>query len=325
MVKLSQTELLQEGFLDAVRAAGRGVANAAAYAKRIDTEGFGVLKDPLKKFITNNPVLFLKEELKKDPKIQFVKLVKSSLRPVTTQSASLSSSSYKNVTLITFLANVYNDETGQYEPYTESQERVKVLELTMSYNYGTSATSPNTTRTNNAPVTNPNTTSQQPVSGNGGPNTLLLAEVFRVDKGSQQSDPGFILGGIYDARTGRKISAGEDTNRVKNFDQELIQFKQRRLRGASLDVGHMITFLQSIGISNNAPKAFGIPNVTDLATLIQNITSKVAPDTLTDDEVNNIKAILVQRLLVESVRSKQVCNRAYNTSQKVLLEQLKNL
>ena len=64
MEKLSQTELLQEGFLDAVRAAGRGVAKVANVVNKIDSEGFGALKEPINRFLNSDPKQFTLRELK---------------------------------------------------------------------------------------------------------------------------------------------------------------------------------------------------------------------------------------------------------------------
>jgi hypothetical protein len=75
MDKLSQKEMLEEGFLDAVRTAGRiasapikkigrGIAKTAEVANKLDREGFGILKDPLNRFINSDPKQFVEKELK---------------------------------------------------------------------------------------------------------------------------------------------------------------------------------------------------------------------------------------------------------------------
>ena len=73
MEKFSQKELLEEGFLDTIRIAGqlakktgRGVAAAAEYANRLDREGFGVLKDPLSRFINSDPKAAFFELMKRN-------------------------------------------------------------------------------------------------------------------------------------------------------------------------------------------------------------------------------------------------------------------
>ena len=77
MEKFSQKELLQEGFLDAMRKAGsivnstvkkvgRGIASTAAAANKLDREGFNVLKDPFKRFLNSDPKAAFWELMKKN-------------------------------------------------------------------------------------------------------------------------------------------------------------------------------------------------------------------------------------------------------------------
>ena len=151
MRKLTQLELLEEGFLDAVRRAG-GIARAAVKgaAKGIyamDPGGFDTIAAPfktiaapitgaLKQIKQDDPVSFLKDELKTYRSMELVKVVsqktqnadtstfKSSNRTSSTQIKNLLGIS-KNVTIITFWGTTYRTGTErQYKAYGEASELI---------------------------------------------------------------------------------------------------------------------------------------------------------------------------------------------------------
>lgn len=151
MSKLSQRDLLQEGFLDSMRRAG-GIARAAVkgavkgiYA--MDPSGFDTIAAPfktiaapiagaLKQIKTDDPVSFLKEELKAYRSMELVKVVSQKTqnanmpipdknlpgRKISTPIKNLMGIS-KTVTIINFWGTTYRTGTErQYKAYGESNE-----------------------------------------------------------------------------------------------------------------------------------------------------------------------------------------------------------
>ena len=69
MDKFSQFNLLEEGFLDAIRLAGKAARGVVRTANAIDTQGFKAIKTPINKFIDSkskitDPKKFVEQELK---------------------------------------------------------------------------------------------------------------------------------------------------------------------------------------------------------------------------------------------------------------------
>lgn len=69
MEKFSQFNLLEEGFLDAIRLAGKAARGVVRTANAIDTQGFKAIKTPINKFIDSkskitDPKKFVQQELK---------------------------------------------------------------------------------------------------------------------------------------------------------------------------------------------------------------------------------------------------------------------
>lgn len=156
MEKLSQTELLQDGFLDNIRAAGvragaaavsagskaataaksagsaikkigRGVANVADYANKLDREGFGVLKDPLKRFINSDPKAAFKQLMEKNYSRTFdIKTVQitnvaadqNAATPSLSGAPGTAASNVSGRTIITFIARQLITTGGSNAPAT---------------------------------------------------------------------------------------------------------------------------------------------------------------------------------------------------------------
>ena len=142
MRKITQLELLEEGFLDLMRRAG-GIARAAVKgaAKGIyamDPSGFDTIAAPfktiaapitgaLKQIKQDDPVSFLKEELKTNRSIELIKVVSQK-----TQNANTSKyknkiknllGSSKTVTIINFWGTTYRSGTERrYQTYGEANE-----------------------------------------------------------------------------------------------------------------------------------------------------------------------------------------------------------
>ena len=120
MAKLSQKELLEEGFSDKIRgiakAAAAGVKQAAQQGVNLDTGK--LVKGMTKSYKGEQPIAVLKKELANDPSIEIVKINK---KGITKQQAS-GKKGYlgrivgpKTVTLIPFQGVLYDRGTREYE------------------------------------------------------------------------------------------------------------------------------------------------------------------------------------------------------------------
>jgi|10_taG_2_1085330.scaffolds.fasta_scaffold01223_6 hypothetical protein len=120
MAKLSQKELLEEGFSDKIRgiakAAAAGVKQAAQQGINLDTGK--LVKGMTKSYKGEQPIAVLKKELANDPSIEIVKINK---KGITKQQAS-GKKGYlgrivgpKTVTLIPFQGVLYDKGTREYE------------------------------------------------------------------------------------------------------------------------------------------------------------------------------------------------------------------
>mgnify|MGYP003150487847 CR=1 FL=1 len=120
MAKLSQKELLEEGFSDKIRgiakAAAAGVKQAAQQGVNLDTGK--LVKGMTKSYKGEQPIAVLKKELANDPSIEIVKINK---KGITKQQAS-GKKGYlgrivgpKTVTLIPFQGVLYDKGTREYE------------------------------------------------------------------------------------------------------------------------------------------------------------------------------------------------------------------
>jgi hypothetical protein len=260
MVKLSQTELLQEGFLDAVRAAGRGVANAAAYAKRIDTEGFGVLKSPINRFLNSDPKQFVSQELK--------------------------TSYYK-----TF--NTKSIKIIEVKKDTTPQQNVQYLPRV-------------NTRTNRFIVSF--SAERFIPSGGTSPSEIYYAHVLKGgEKNELSMDVRDEDGNQIQGEKSKKAEKPTFTNIIKNY----------QTKGTPITVAILSTIItKNLGISEREFAKKLLPGATDMDEVILGVTNKNnVTDILNQADIDSVANVLRTRSLVEKV----------NISQKVLLEQLKNL
>jgi len=363
MEKLSQTELLQEGFLDSVRRAG-GLARAVVkgVAKgiyKMDPSGFDTIAAPFKTVASpvvgayqqmklDDPVMFLKQELSANRNIELVKVASQKTQnaniPIPgkkiSNAANRANTGIKNiigisktVTIINFWGTTYRSGTErQYKTYGEANElsipgnnqlaqrrnelittntqlgprkrpremrpaRGRVIEPQRLTNSTNQQLIPYEPRPGKEP-----TTEQPPVPGA----KLMAAEVFRTSKG-------LVLGDVYDPKTGNVVSSY--TPKPKQTFTDLIQSYQTK--GTPITVALVSTIItRSLGVSEkqNAKKIFG--GAVDMDDAIMKLTNKtVVTDILAQPDIDIINTALKTRGFTEKVK----------VSQKVLLEQLKNL
>ena len=354
MEKLSQTELLQDGFLDSVRRAG-GIARAAVkgVAKgiyKMDPSGFDTLAAPLKTLASpivgayqqmklDDPVMFLKQELSANRNIELVKVVSQKTQnaniPAPGKKISVAANKVntgiknvigtsKTVTIITFWGTTYRSGAErQYKTYGEANElsipgnnqlsipntqlgpaktprgmrqaRGRVIEpqrLTNNTNQQLIPTSPNAT----TPAAPP-----PPVKGA----ELMAAEVFRTSKG-------LVLGDVFDPKTGNIISSY--TPKPKQTFTDII--KSYQAKGTPITVALVSTIItKGLGVSDKEAKKIS-STAPDMDRAIMRLTNTtVVTDILTQPNIDIINNALKNRGFTEKVK----------VSQKVLLEQLKNL
>lgn len=360
MEKLSQTELLQEGFLDSVRRAG-GIARAAikGVAKgiyKMDPSGFDTLAAPFKTIASpvvgayqqmklDDPVMFLKQELSANKNIELVKVVSQKTQnaniPIVGKKISTAANkantgiknlmgTSKTVTIITFWGTTYRAGTErQYKTYGEANELSIVgnNQLAQRRNEIGPSNRPRELRqatgrviepqrlTNDTnqqlipykPKTPPTTPEQQlskeqpPVKGA----VLMAAEVFRTSKG-------LVLGDVYDPKTGSIISSY--TPKPKQTFTDII--KSYQTKNTPITVALVSTIItKGLGVNDKEAKKIS-SGAVDMDRAIMNLTSKnIVTDILTQPDIDTINTALKTRGFTEKVK----------VSQKVLLEQLKNL
>ena len=358
MHKFSQQELIGEGFLDAMRRAGPAMRRAGGIARAVakgaakgiyamDPGGFNTIAAPfktiaapitgaLKQIKQDDPVSFLKEELKARKSIELVKVVSQK-----TQNANTSKfkSSIKNllgisktVTIINFWGTTYRSGTErQYKPYGEANE------LSIPGSSLSTRTSNNTTQLGPARTPReirnargrvvdaeviegpqgeqprlgytpeePNAEdSQPPVEGA----QLMAAEVFRTSQG-------LVLGTIYDPKTGDIVSEYKEKQQPFSFDNAKANFfanQQTPINPSTIelsvqDATNLIKYLFLLKSKNydtaSPAETSEFKNILDNATQAQ-----------TKVQISDIKRVAKQTRIAENTR----------ISQKVLLEQLKNL
>jgi hypothetical protein len=300
MVKYSQKRLLQEGFTDIVR----GVASVAktgmqTLAPEI-TQPLGRVAEPFKQmaqaFSGQQPVQFLKDQLKDSPYIEIIKILKQEKRKA--KKGFLA----KEVTLITFLANVYekgNLEKGRqykayesYSLYTDTIINEAVLPPgatnVRSLPGGTTSTTPPT-------ATAPMSSTNQPPVGASTPQTkTLTAEIFRTNKGLKLED-------IFDTETGQKYNIGQDKNRLDTFEDKI----SNRNLGANPTVERMSKAIKQ-AFNNSQQKTMqdshGVP---DMLKLVMKLTSKTnSTDTLSTADIAKISQAFRDEMITESSQLK---------------------
>lgn len=204
MRKLSQKELLDEGFSDIVRGAASALKSAAEVALPGTSGALGRYKANINKvtgaFTKNQPVSFLKNELKGNKNIEFVKFIKE-----TKKQADINKPWYKrisgpkSVTLVEFIASVYlkgpeNKPMREYRAYN-TQDPTQSLSAT--------STAPSTTTApppillpplSSISVTAPTPSLSAAPGTDEAANKILVAEIFRTNEGLE-------LGDIYDKET----------------------------------------------------------------------------------------------------------------------------
>lgn len=216
MRKLSQKELLDEGFSDIVRGAASALKSAAEVALPGTSGALGRYKANINKvtgaFTKNQPVSFLKNKLKGNKNIEFVKFIKE-----TKKQADINKPWYKrisgpkSVTLVEFIASVYlkgptNRPLRGYRAYN-TQDPTQSLSAT--------GTAPSTTTAPPAPshrillpplsginlpplssisVTAPTPSLSAAPGTDEAANKILVAEIFRTNEGLE-------VGDIYDKET----------------------------------------------------------------------------------------------------------------------------
>jgi hypothetical protein len=365
MEKFSQKELLEEGFLDSVRRAG-GIARAAVKgaAKGIysmDPEGFNKIAAPVKTLAApivgaynqikqDDPVSFLKEELKAKKSIELVKVVsqktqnadtstwKSHNRTTSTQIKNLFGIS-KTVTIITFWGTTYRQGTErQYRTYGEANEltipnrqlalrkneigsvrqndqlgpvrqgdkmrqtKGRVVDLPATINKTATDQKQLTYKPEQqSQDTEQQDTLQPPVPGA----KLMAAEVFRTNQG-------LVMGDVYDPKTGDVISAYTEKQEPFSFENAKTNFFANHTPPLSpntteltpTDATEFIKYLYQL-----KRKDFNTASSTD-----KNVFNALLSSG-NNVAVNDIKKAAKQVQIAENT----------NTSQKVLLEQLKNL
>jgi len=140
MARMSQKELLEEGFSDMIRgaakAAATGIKQAAQQGVRLDTGQLA--KGMTKSYQEQQPVAVLKAKLAGDPSIEIVKIDKSNIKK---QQAS-GEKGYigrivgpKSITLIPFRGVLYSKDERQYKG--EGAGTIKEARAAMGYGSGT--------------------------------------------------------------------------------------------------------------------------------------------------------------------------------------------
>ena len=368
MRKLTQLELLEEGFLDSMRRAG-GIARAAVKgaAKGIyamDPGGFDTIAAPfktiaapitgaLKQIKQDDPVSFLKEELKTNRSIELIKVVSqktqnanipinkkvsqfdrfdttnrdstsariandvgSATGAVSTRIKNLMGIS-KTVTIITFWGNTYRSGTErQYKAYGEASELI--------ISYGDNMI-PIITQLEAASIstTTPSTSSAAPEQGDQQPPAPEQEDQQPPVPGAKlmtdevfRTSRGLVLGDIYDPKTGDVISEYREKQQPFSFENAKANFFAN----------------QQTPISPNTTE-LSVQDATNLIKYLFQIKSKNY-DTAQPAEKSGFEAILSNataasaNVKVSDIKSVAKQTRiAENThvSQKVLLEQISRL
>lgn len=322
MRKLTQLELLEEGFLDSMRRAG-GIARAAVKgaAKGIyamDPGGFDTIAAPfktiaapitgaLKQIKQDDPVSFLKEELKTNRSIELIKVVSQKTQNAASKQIKNLMGISKTVTIITFWGNTYRSGTErQYKPYGEAVGNTQAYRDNYDTAFGnTSEVLPEAINTSEVPPETDNTSEASPAPGA----KLMAAEVFRTSRG-------LVLGNIYDPKTGDIISEYKEKQQSFSFENAKANFFAN----------------QQTPISSNTTE-LSVQDATNLIKYLFQIKSKNY-DTAQPAEKSGFEAILSNataasaNVKVSDIKSVAKQTRiAENThvSQKVLLEQISRL
>lgn len=339
MRKLTQLELLEEGFLDTMRRAG-GIARAAAkgVAKGIyamDPGRFDTMAAPFKSIASpiagamsqikkDDPVSFLKEELKTYRSIELVKVISQKTQnaniPVPGKKISTAANktntaiknlmgTSKTVTIINFLGTVYRKGTDrQYKPYGEAV----AVGSTQANRDNNDAVSSNTSETPpeavNSSETPPETvnTSETPPESNA---KLMAAEVFRTSRG-------LVLGDIYDPGTGDIISEYREKQQPFSFESSKAYFFANQQPPISpytteLSVQDATSFIKYLFLIKSKNYDTAQPaEKSRFEAILSNATAASA-----NVKVSDIKSVAKQTRIAENT----------HVSQKVLLEQISRL
>jgi hypothetical protein len=300
MVKYSQKRLLQEGFTDIVR----GVASVAktgmqTLAPEI-TQSLGKVAEPFKQmaqaFSGQQPVQFLKNQLKDNPHIEITKILKQEKKKAKKGVFA------KEVTLITFQANVYergNLAKGRqykayesYSLYTGTIINEAVLPpgttSVRTLPGGTTSTTPpaSAAPTSSTPRTPANATTPQ--------TKTLTAEIFRTSKGLQ-------LGDIFDTETGQRYNIGQDKNRLGTFEDKI----SNRNLGANPTVERMAKAIKQAFNNSQQKTMRDSHSVTDMLQLVMKLTSKTnSTDTLSNTDIATISQAFRDEMITESSQLK---------------------
>ena len=303
MVKYSQKRLLQEGFTDIVR----GVASVAktgmqTLAPEI-TQPLGRVAEPFKQmaqaFSGQQPVQFLKDQLKDNPHIEITKILKQEKKKAKKGFFA------KEVTLITFQANVYergNLAKGRqykaYESYSLNAETIineavlpPGVSSVRSLPGGTAAT------TSTAPTTtssSTSTTTQTSANATTPRTKTLTAEIFRTSKGLQ-------LGDIFDTETGQRYNIGEDKNKLGTFEDKILN----RNLGANPTVERMAKAIKQAFNNSQQKTMRDSHSVPDMLQLVMKLTSKTnSTDTLSTADIATISQAFRDEMITESSQLK---------------------
>lgn len=293
MVKLSQKELVQEDFRDKIRGivnVGRAVGRKAV--SLVTPTGVGVydktkagIKNLATAYTKEQPLSVLKQALAKNPEIEFIKKVGEERRP-----ANPNRKWYKqivrdkNVTLITFEANIYKKGTVRdYKVY----EAANSLITRPSSGVGMPNQSLKKEPTRNMRQAKGKVIDVEPEpSQKDVPQRLsapqnetpevktLTAEIFRTTNGLQ-------VGEIYDTKTGAVYYSKEKQVSLPDFNTEIAKFRNPTASG--YEVKNLLRFLQQvvkIGDSDAANIVNGARNLKDLISISTGVPA------------NNINAII---------------------------------
>jgi hypothetical protein len=266
------------------------------------TQPLGRVAEPFKQmaqaFSGQQPVQFLKDQLKDNPYIEIIKILKQEKRKA--KKGFLA----KEVTLITFLANVYergNLAKGRqykaYESYSLNAETI-INEAVLPPGVSSvrslpGGTAPTTPPTATAPTSS--TTTNQPPAGAASLQTkTLTAEIFRTNKGLKLED-------IFDTETGQKYSIGEDKNRLGTFEDKI----SNRNLGANPTAERMAKAIKQAFNDSQQKTMRDSHSVPDMLQLVMKLTSKTnSTDTLSNTDIATISQAFRDEMITESSQLK---------------------
>lgn len=356
MSKLTQKELITEGFLDTVRALGAATKQVFKTVMPNTAQAIGDIRDKamaVKGAYTKQiPLSFLKDILKKRTDIEFIEFIKQEQRTANPKKPWYRKIyGPKNVTLITFTATVYHKGTVRdYKMYKEAVgrglPRPNDITLFKGPSTGIKQYKPKNSKTGLGPSSMRQARGQV-IDSELGPPSMRQARGRVIDVQGREDDDvvqddgqpkepivdtltaeifrtseGLQLGDIYSTKTGRMYYT-EKEKALPVFNNVVVKYRDSAT--GDYTVKSLVVFLQrEIGLRDSMAKnivqsAQTLSELISRTTGVTNDLNAVVPAV----SLNKLRAAL-HPLYVES-SNKTLTNKNKQMSQLTLLEQISNL